>query len=58
MRKHTPNTDLNVSGRMNRKDAGFSGKVLALAALVAACAPVIWSIGQALSEVIRAIRWW
>jgi len=58
MRKHTPNTDLNVSGHMNRRDAGFVGKVLALATLVAAFAPVIWAVGSALADVIAALSLW
>jgi len=54
MRKHTPKTNLNVSGHMNRKDAGFVGKALALAVLVASFAPVILAIGKAL----HWLRWW
>jgi|GEM_PF-1724918 len=58
MRKHTPKLNVNLSGKMNENDAGYVGKVIALAAMLAAFAPVIWATGRALSEVITAIRWW
>jgi len=58
MHKHTPKIDLSISGRMSQKDCGLIGKVLALAVLLAAFAPVIYASGHALANVIHAVRWW
>jgi len=50
MRKHTPNIDLKLAGKMNTQDAGRVGKLLAVAGVIAA-------IGY-LAGNLEWIRWW
>jgi len=54
LKKHTPKSRLNVSGKMSEEDAGKVGNKLANAAIMVAAGMFIWLALHALA----AIRWW
>jgi len=47
MRKHTPDVELKLTGKMNSKDAGYVGKLIAVAVVIAA-----------IGYLIGNLRWW